>query len=85
MSPPDVIWLWPEDSEWHAIGLEIEGAVRYVRRPVPQRLEDFDENEDDVFEDWRSDPERICVGCGQREAILNHCCGMCTELHPERM
>lgn len=45
-----------------------------------------DENEvDDSFDDWKTDPDRICVGCGKREAILNHCCAMCTELHPERM
>ena len=45
----------------------------------------FDDDEEDDLDDWVGDPDRTCVGCGKREAILNHCCAMCTELHPEKM
>lgn len=34
----DVIWLWPDDPNWHAIGLEIEGGVRYVRQPESKSM-----------------------------------------------
>lgn len=26
--------------------------------------------------------EYLCVKCGERDAIMNNVCGMCSELHP---
>lgn len=42
-------------------------------------------DEDEYYEFDPTDAEHLCVGCGTREAILNQCCAMCTELHPELM
>jgi hypothetical protein len=41
-----------------------------------QIVDDFD------YEDDFSGAEHLCVKCGERDAIVNDVCGMCSELHP---
>ncbi len=44
--------------------------------------EEYEDEDTDYFLD---NPEYLCVNCGTREAILNHCCAMCCELRPDLM
>lgn len=48
-----------------------------------------EQEEDDDHDDYDDESEigaaHLCIGCGQREAILNGCCAMCTELRPDLM
>lgn len=41
-----------------------------------QIVDDFD------YDDDVDSAEYLCVKCGERDAIVNNVCGMCSELHP---
>ena len=41
----EVIWLWPNDDLWHAVGLEHDGDVKYVRADLIDRADSAGERE----------------------------------------
>ena len=45
-------------------------------------IEDAQEDPEDDAEAEYGNAEHVCVKCGEREAIINNVCGMCSELHP---
>lgn len=43
---------------------------------------EYDDEDFDEAENYELSVEHTCVKCLKREAIINHVCGMCSELYP---